>query len=64
MGQCMAKVEVVALEEVKHVIIEELIAICKDRLIPEIIHQLQFTEIQLENLAKDENKNTIDLTKC
>ena len=59
MGACLTKVEVVALEEVKHVIIEELITICKDKLIPEIIHQLQFTEIQLDNLANEQNKNII-----
>ena len=56
MGACLTKVEVVALEEVKHVIIEELITICKDRVIPDIIAQLNFTEAQLVYLAKDENK--------
>ena len=59
MGACFAKMEVVALEEVKKIIIEELISTCKDKLIPEIIHQLQFTEVQLDNLANEENKNII-----
>ena len=53
---CFTTMEVVAVEEVKRMVLEELVTICKDQIVPEIIHQLQFTEMQLDNLAKDENK--------
>ena len=57
MGGCLTKVEVVAFEEVKKVILQELINECRDKLIPEIIQQLQFTEKKQDELSKEQNNN-------
>ena len=55
MGGCISsQVEVIAVEEVKKIIIEELVSIAREKIIPEVIHQMQFTEVQLDNIAKNE----------
>ena len=56
MGSCLTKV---AFEEVKKVVLQELINQCREKLIPEIISQLQMTEIQLDDLSKNQNNNII-----
>ena len=52
---CFTTLEVVAVEEVRKIVLQELIKECKNVIIPEIIQQLQFTELKLDEIAAGNN---------
>ena len=63
MGLCMSKtaevVEVVAIAEIKQHIIPLIVEELRTIIIPQIIHALQMTEVQLDAIA-EEDKNNVE----
>ena len=63
MGLCMSKsshmVEVVAIAEIKQHIVPLIVEELRTIIIPQIIHALQMTEIQLDVIA-EQVKNNVD----
>ena len=64
MGLCLGKsaevIEVVAIAEIKQYIVPLIVEELRSIIIPHIINALQMTEVELNNIAEEHDKNNVD----